>query len=166
MKNIILGGGCFWCIEAALKELEGVEKAVSGYAGGHKEDPSYEEVCKGDTGHAEVVKITYDSEKLTLEKLLRKFFKIHNPTTENRQGPDQGSQYRSIILYNDIEQKKTIDKLIDELGTSYKEPIVTEIRELDKFYKAEEKHQDYFAKNPESRYCKVQIPPKIEKVKD
>ena len=166
MKTIVLGGGCFWCIEAALKELEGVTKAVSGYAGGHTENPSYQEVCKGDTGHAEVVKITYKPEKLSLEKLLKKFFKIHNPTTPNRQGPDQGSQYRSIILYNDPEQKEIIEKTIDEIKTNYEEPIVTEIKELSKFYRAEDKHQDYFAKNPESRYCKVQIPPKIEKVKE
>ena len=143
MNEIIIGGGCFWCLEAAFKEVDGIEKVTSGYAGGQTEDPSYSEVCKGNTGHAEVVKIAFDSEKITLEKILKLFFKLHDPTTKDREGPDIGEQYRSIILYQNDEQKEIIENLIEEKREDYSEDIVTEVQELKQFYRAEEEHQDY-----------------------
>lgn len=164
--EIVLGGGCFWCTEAAFKELEGVEEVTSGYAGGHKKDPSYREVCKGTTGHAEVVKLKFDPEKTDLRKILKLFFRIHDPTTEDREGPDIGSQYRSIILYSTEEQKEAVKAFIDEIRDEYSEEIVTEVKELEKFYSAEEKHQDYFEKNPEDSYCTIHAEPKMEKAKD
>ena len=163
MNEIVLGGGCFWCIEAALKELEGVESVTSGYAGGQTEDPSYREVCSGKTGHAEVVKIEYNEEKLGLRKILELFFRIHDPTTRDREGPDIGSQYRSIILYTSEEEKELIDAFIEKVQGDYEEDIVTEIDELENFYRAEEKHQDYFEKNPEDAYCRMHARPKVEK---
>jgi peptide-methionine (S)-S-oxide reductase len=166
MKTAVLGGGCFWCTEAAYKELEGVEKVVSGYAGGHTEQPSYREVCTGDTGHAEVVKIKYDSEDISYEEVLEFFFRIHDPTTENRQGPDVGSQYRSIILYSSEEQREIGENFLEEKQSEYEDEIVTELKELDKFYKAEEKHQNYFEKNPEDAYCTTHAKPKIVKAKE
>jgi peptide-methionine (S)-S-oxide reductase len=166
MNQLILGGGCFWCIEAAFKELEGVKEVTSGYAGGHTEDPSYREVCSGDTGHAEVVKIEYDAEEIGLEEILELFFKIHNPTTKDREGPDIGSQYRSIILYQTEKEKERIQAFIEEKQKEYGDEIVTEVKELREFYRAEEKHQDYFEKNPEDAYCKMHARPKVEKVKE
>ena len=166
MDNIIIGGGCFWCIEAAFKEVEGVKSVTSGYAGGHTEDPSYREVCSGDTGHAEVVKIEYNDEVVGLDRLLELFFKIHNPTTKNREGPDIGSQYRSIILYHNPEQKERIEAFIEEVQKEYEDEIVTEVEELQQFYQAEEKHQDYFKKNPEDAYCKMHAAPKVKKAKE
>ena len=166
MTEIILGGGCFWCTEAAFKEVEGVKEVTSGYAGGHTENPSYREVCSGDTGHAEVIKIEYDQEKLSLEKMLELFFKIHNPTTKDREGPDIGSQYRSIILYQTEEEKQKIKAFIDEKEKEYEDEIVTEVKKLENFYPAEEKHQDYFEKNPEDAYCKMHARPKKEKARE
>ncbi|MFB6174460.1 MAG: peptide-methionine (S)-S-oxide reductase MsrA [Candidatus Nanohalobium sp.] len=165
-QEIVLGGGCFWCTEAAFKEVEGVEEVTSGYAGGHTEDPSYREVCSGDTGHAEVIKIEYNSEEVSLEELLKLFFRIHDPTTENRQGPDIGSQYRSIILYKNQEQKESIEAFIEDRKEEYQDEIVTEIEELEAFYRAEEKHQDYFEKNPEDAYCTMHAQPKVEKARE
>jgi peptide-methionine (S)-S-oxide reductase len=164
METAVIGGGCFWCTEAAFQELDGVEKVTSGYAGGEKEDPSYREVCTGDTGHAEVIKIQYDEEKISYEDILEFFFRIHDPTTEDRQGPDKGTQYRSIILYNSKEQKDNAEKFLEEKQSEYEE-IVTELKELEKFWKAEEKHQDYFEKNPEDAYCTMHAQPKVEKAK-
>ena len=165
MEKLVVGGGCFWCTEAAFKELEGVREVTSGYAGGHTEDPTYREVCSGDTGHAEVIKISYDSDEASLQDLLEFFFRIHDPTTKDRQGPDVGSQYRSIILYRDEEQKKEIKAFIEEKKDSYEKEIVTEIEELENFYTAEERHQDYFEKNPEDAYCTMHAQPKVDKAK-
>ena len=165
METVVLGGGCFWCTEAAYKELKGVENVVSGYAGGHTENPSYREVCSGKTGHAEVIKIRYNEDKITFREILEFFFRIHDPTTENRQGPDVGSQYRSIILYTSEEQKETAESFLKEKQSEYGDEIVTELKELDKFWKAEEKHQNYFEKNPEDAYCTMHAQPKMEKAK-
>ena len=165
-EEIVLGGGCFWCTEAAFREVDGVKSVTSGYAGGHTENPSYREACSGDTGHAEVVKIEYNEEKLGLNEILELFFRIHDPTTKDRQGPDIGSQYRSIILYQDKKEKELVDAFIEENQGEYKNEIVTEVKELEKFYKAEDKHQDYFEKNPEDAYCRMHASPKIEKARD
>jgi len=164
-EEIVLGGGCFWCIEAAFKEVEGVKTVTSGYAGGHTENPSYREVCSGNTGHAEVVKLDYDSATLDLERLLELFFKVHNPTTKNREGPDIGSQYRSIILYQNQKQKKQIETFIEKLQEEHEKEIVTEVQELTRFYQAEEKHQDYFEKNPKDTYCKIHAKPKMDEIR-
>jgi len=166
METAVLGGGCFWCTEAAYQNLEGIQKVVSGYAGGHTENPSYREVCNGETGHAEVIKIKYNPEEISYKEILKFFFRIHNPTTKNKEGPDEGSQYRSIILYQNEEQKETAENFIEEMQNEYEEEIVTELEELEKFYKAEEKHQNYFEKNPEDAYCKMHAQPKIWKAKE
>jgi len=160
-----VGGGCFWCVEAAFERVRGVESVVSGYAGGTTEDPSYEAVCRGTTGHAEVVQVTYDPTESSYRDLLEVFFTVHDPTTEDRQGPDVGSQYRSIVLYHDEDQRETVEDYVDELEASGEyDGIVTEIEPLDAFWEAEEKHQDYFAKHPNQPYCQMQIPPKLEKL--
>ncbi|ELZ31504.1 methionine sulfoxide reductase A [Halogeometricum pallidum JCM 14848] len=163
-----LGGGCFWCIEAPMKELVGVESVTSGYAGGHVDDPTYEEVCRGSTGHAEVVQVEFDPDGLSYRELLEVFFALHDPTTEDRQGPDVGSQYRSAVFYHDEEQRQTVEALTVEMTESgvYDDDIVTEIAPLEAFYEAEERHQDYYEKNPDQPYCAVQIPPKLEKVRE
>ncbi len=160
------GGGCFWCIEAAFMELPGVEAVTSGYAGGHVADPSYEAVCTGETGHAEVVQVEYDPTVVSFEKLLQVFFSVHDPTQLNRQGPDVGSQYRSIVLYHTDEQRKTVTDYRDRLADHYHDEIVTEIEPLETFYPAEEKHQDYFEKNPQDAYCRMHAAPKVEKVRE
>lgn len=164
-KNIVLGGGCFWCLESAFKHLDGVEDVVSGYAGGSTANPSYHEVCTGETGHAEVVKIRYDGSVVGLEDILDVFFVIHNPETKNREGPDIGSQYRSIILYDNDRQEEIANQKIQNLedNGSY-DNIVTELVDLDKFYVAESKHQDFYERNPNSAYCRFHIPEKIDKV--
>lgn len=162
----MLGGGCFWCTEASFKEVSGVLEVTSGYAGGHAENPSYREVCSGDTGHAEVVRIEYREEKVSLEKLLELFFRIHDPTTEDRQGPDVGNQYRSIILYQNEEQREKVEAFIEEKEDEYEDEIVTEVKSLDNFYRAEERHQDYFEKNPENAYCTMHAEPKVEKARE
>lgn len=166
MNNLTLGGGCFWCTEAAFKNLEGVEEAIPGYAGGHTENPTYREVCSGKTGHAEVVKITYDEEVISTRELLEFFFRIHDPTTEDREGPDVGSQYRSIILYGDEEQKEKVEEFIEEQMDRYDEEVVTEVKQLEHFYRAEDKHQDYFKKNPNDAYCTMHAKPKVEKARN
>lgn len=165
---ITLGGGCFWCVEAALERLDGVASVTSGYAGGHVEEPSYEQVCTGETGHAEVVQVTFDSSVIALDELLAAFFTIHDPTTQDRQGPDIGSQYRSAIYFHDDEQRDTIAAFIDELEADgiYSDPIVTEVEPLEIFWEAEEYHQDFYAKNPDQAYCAVHIPPKIDKLRE
>ena len=167
-EEATLAGGCFWCIEAALKELDGVAAVTSGYAGGHVEDPTYEAVCSGDTGHAEVVKVEYDPEVVQYEDLLKVFFTIHDPTQLNRQGPDVGSQYRSAVFYHDDDQKETAQAFVRELeaeGAYDEGDIVTEIEPLETFYEAEEYHQDYYEKNPNDRYCSIQAEPKVQKVR-
>jgi len=161
------GGGCFWCIEAAFEELAGVERAVSGYAGGDVADPTYQEVCSGTTGHAEVVQVTYDPGQLDYADLLEVFFAVHDPTTEDRQGPDVGSQYRSAVFYHDEDQHETVEAFVDELEREgVYEGIVTEIAPLETFYPAEEYHQDYFEKNPDQPYCTVNVAPKVRKVRE
>ena len=171
-ETATLGGGCFWCIEAAFKELDGVVEATSGYAGGHVDDPTYKQVCNGTTGHAEVVQVTYDPDVLTYEDVLEVFFRVHDPTTENRQGPDVGSQYRSAVYYHDEAQRETVERFVDELQTggdfqSYEnDEIVTEVERLDRFWEAEEYHQDYYEKNPNDRYCQFHAEPKVKKVRE
>ena len=164
MATATFGGGCFWCTEAALKELDGVESVVSGYAGGHTEDPGYREVCSGNTGHAEVVQVEYDDETLGYDDLLEVFFAVHDPTQLNRQGPDVGTQYRSIVLYHDDDQQRQAQAYIEALDEEYDDDVVTELVALDTFYRAEEKHQDYFEKNPSDAYCQMHARPKVEKV--
>ena len=162
------GGGCFWCVEAVFEEVAGVESVTSGYAGGHVEEPTYEAVCSGTTGHAEVVQVAFDPDVVSYRELLEVFFAVHDPTTEDREGPDVGSQYRSAVYYHDDEQRETVEAFVSELesGGVYDDPIVTELAPLDAFYEAEEYHQDYYAKNPNQPYCAIQIPPKLSKVRE
>jgi peptide-methionine (S)-S-oxide reductase len=163
-----VGGGCFWCTEAAFKEIEGVRSVTSGYAGGHVETPSYEQVCSGSTGHAEVIQVEYDPDMLAYEDVLEVFFTVHDPTTEDREGSDIGSQYRSAVYYHDETQQETVEAFIDALenADAYDDPIVTEVDALDTFYEAEEHHQDYFEKNPDQPYCTINITPKVKKVRE
>jgi peptide-methionine (S)-S-oxide reductase len=165
MAKATFGGGCFWCVEAAFKELDGVSAAVSGYAGGHVEEPTYRAVCSGTTGHAEVVQVEYDPDVIGYDELLEIFFAVHDPTQLNRQGPDRGTQYRSIVLYHDDEQKRQAEAYIEALDEEYDDDVVTELEPLEKFYRAEEKHQDYFEKNPNDAYCQMHAKPKVEKVR-
>ncbi|MFB6121645.1 MAG: peptide-methionine (S)-S-oxide reductase MsrA [Halobacteriaceae archaeon] len=167
-ETATVGGGCFWCVEAAFEALDGVVDTTSGYAGGHVENPTYEAVCSGDTGHAEVVQVDYDPTELTYEDVLAVFFTIHDPTTEDRQGPDVGSQYRSAIYHHDDAQRRAAAAFVENLDASdaYDDPIVTEIEPLDAFYEAEEYHQDYFAKNPNDAYCQFHAAPKVETVRE
>jgi peptide-methionine (S)-S-oxide reductase len=160
-----LGGGCFWCLEAVYKDIKGVESVVSGYAGGQLESPTYEQVCGGRTGHAEVVQITYDPAVVSYRDLLDVFFTIHDPTTPNQQGADIGPQYRSIILYHSPEQKADALRAIAEQGEKglWDAPVVTEVVPLEKFWPGEEVHQDYFERNPRQRYCQIVIAPKVAK---
>lgn len=164
-EKATFAGGCFWCVEAAFKEIRGVESAVSGYTGGDKVDPSYQEVCSGGTGHAEAVQVEYDPATVSYRDLLEVFFKIHDPTTKDRQGPDVGSQYRSAVYYHDDEQRQAVEDYIDELQEDLPDPIVTEVEPLMEFYVAEDYHQDYFENNPEQAYCRVNVAPKVEKVR-
>jgi len=160
-----LAGGCFWCLEAVYTELKGVEKVVSGYSGGHVTNPSYQAVCTGATGHAEVVQITFDPGVISYRDLLRVFFTIHDPTTLNRQGADVGTQYRSAIFYHDLEQKEIAEEMIAEIEASgiWSGPLVTQVEPLQAFYPAEAYHQDYFKRNPYAGYCQVVIAPKVAK---
>jgi peptide-methionine (S)-S-oxide reductase len=164
-ETITLGGGCFWCLEAAYQQVQGVEKVVSGYAGGKEEEPTYEQVSGGGTGHAEVVQIQFDPSKITLGEILEIFWTIHDPTTLNRQGHDVGTQYRSIILYSDDEQKQTAEDSIRKVQELWPDPLVTEIQPLGKFYPAEGYHQNYFNNHPEQAYCQVVINPKLIKLR-
>jgi len=161
-----LGGGCFWCIEAVFERIEGIHSAVSGYAGGDTVDPTYSAVSSGNTGHAEVVRIEYDPDVITLDRILDLFWRAHDPTTLNRQGADVGTQYRSVILYTDETQAEIARKSKEKLEASgnYTDSVVTEIVPLDKFYTAEEYHQDYFENNPTAGYCRVVIAPKLKKL--
>ena len=160
-----LAGGCFWCLEAVYNELRGVELVVSGYAGGHVTDPTYEAVCSGTTGHAEVVQIAFDPDMVSFRELLEVFFTIHDPTTLNRQGNDVGTQYRSAIYFHDEEQRLIAKEVIEEMTVAgvWDDPIVTEVTPLDTFYEAEEYHQRYFEKNPFQPYCFVVVRPKVSK---
>ena len=167
IDTIILGGGCFWCIEALFKELDGVIKIVSGYSGGNSENPTYEEICTGKTGHAEVCEIEYDKNKISLESVLNFFWKIHDPTTLNRQGNDVGTQYRSIVLYKNEDEQKIALRIKIEIEKSqiYKEKVTTEIKQLEKFYVAEDYHQNYYSNNSNAPYCLFVIKPKLQKLK-
>ena len=160
-----LAGGCFWCLEAVYLDLRGVEKVVSGYAGGHVPNPTYREVCSGLTGHAEVVQVAFDPAVVSYRELLQIFFTIHDPTTLNRQGADVGTQYRSAIFYHDDAQKATAEAVMAEVTAEkiWPNPLVTELAPLAKFYPAEEYHQDYFARNPSQPYCQVVVAPKVSK---
>lgn len=161
-----LGGGCFWCVEAVYERIQGVKSVISGYAGGTKVNPTYEQVSMGITGHAEVTQIEYDPAVISYEEILKIFWKSHDPTTLNRQGADAGTQYRSIILYRDEAQRMAAEKSKAELEASgyYDRPLVTQIKPLAAFYRAEEYHQDYYAKNPYAGYCQVVIRPKLQKL--
>jgi peptide-methionine (S)-S-oxide reductase len=167
LETATLGGGCFWCLEAVFERLEGVEKVVSGYAGGRVPDPSYELVCSGLTGHAEVVQITFDPSVLPYRELLEIFFAFHDPTTLNRQGNDLGTQYRSAIYYHSPEQERTAREVIEQLrrDSTWDDPIVTEVTPLDRFYPAEEYHQQYFQRNPTRMYCQAVVAPKVAKLR-
>jgi peptide-methionine (S)-S-oxide reductase len=158
-----LGGGCFWCTEAVFQMLPGVKSVTSGYAGGTKENPTYKEVCRGETGHAEVIQIEFDPAVISYEKLLETFWEVHDPTTLDRQGNDTGTQYRSIILYRDEAQKAVAEKSRAEAQQHFRQPIVTEIVPLKQFYPAEAYHQDYYRQNPSQPYCRMVIRPKVEK---
>ncbi|MCS6905925.1 MAG: peptide-methionine (S)-S-oxide reductase MsrA [Bacteroidia bacterium] len=166
-EKITLGGGCFWCIEAAFLEIEGVKSVISGYAGGKTPNPTYKEVCSGNTEHAEVCQIEFTPQQISCKEILEIFFSIHDPTTLNRQGADVGTQYRSIILYHTPEQKEIAQNVIQELEQQkiFNAPIVTQLQPLDKFYPAEEYHQNYYARNPYQMYCQVVIAPKLEKLR-
>jgi len=157
------GVGCFWCLDAQFKLVNGVKSVVSGYAGGTTKNPTYEQVCSETTGHAEVIQVEFDPAVVTYADLLRKFFHAHDPTTLNRQGPDVGTSYRSIILYRDANQKAVAEAVRSEAQTDWPDPIVTEIVPLQAFYRAEDYHQDYFAKNPTQGYCRIVVAPKVKK---
>jgi peptide-methionine (S)-S-oxide reductase len=158
------GGGCFWCIEAVFQRLSGVKSVTSGYAGGHTNNPTYKEICTGTTGHAEIAQIEFDPSKISYEQLLDVFWQAHDPTTLNRQGADQGTQYRSIILYRDEKQKLLAEKSKLEAQKDFKHPIVTEIVPLKKFYPAEDYHQRYYDGNSNAPYCQIVIAPKLHKL--
>jgi peptide-methionine (S)-S-oxide reductase len=160
-----LAGGCFWCLEAVFDELKGVESVESGYSGGHVQNPGYAQVCDGDTGHAEVVQVTFDPQVLSYKDLLTVFFTIHDPTTLNRQGNDVGTQYRSAIFYHAEQQKRVAEEVIREITAAgiWDAPIVTEVTPFDRFYIAEDYHQEYFKKNPFQGYCRAIIVPKVAK---
>lgn len=164
-ETATLGGGCFWCLEAVYELMRGVEKVESGYTGGHVPNPSYEEVCSGTTGHAEVVQVTFDPDVVTFRELLEVFFTIHDPTTLNRQGADVGTQYRSAIFYASPEQKETAEAVIRELEAEevWDAPIVTEVVPLEAFYPAEPYHREFYRRNPMQPYCVAVVAPKVAK---
>lgn len=166
-ETATLGGGCFWCLDAVFRRIEGVDEVVSGYAGGHVPEPTYAEVCTGTTGHAEVVRISFDPGLLPYEEILRIFFTIHDPTTPNRQGGDVGPQYRSILFHHSAEQEDAIRRIMDEVDGSgmWNAPLVTLVEPVGAFYPAEPEHQDYFARNPTAGYCQVVVAPKVAKAR-
>lgn len=161
-----LGGGCFWCVEAVYQELQGVLKVESGYSGGHVENPTYREICSGLTGHAEVIKITFDPAIVSFREVLQIFFTVHDPTTLNRQGNDAGTQYRSVIYYHSDEQKKAAQEVAQEAQEAWDDPIVTVFSAAEKFYKAEDYHQNYYRANPNQGYCSFIIAPKVKKFRE
>jgi peptide-methionine (S)-S-oxide reductase len=168
LKNIqaaTFGGGCFWCVEAVMQRLKGVEKAVSGYTGGITKDPTYREICNGDTGHAEVIQVTFDSDLIDYDELLAIFMTTHDPTTLNRQGADYGTQYRSVIYYHDENQKAAAAEVLALINPSFNNKIVTELSPLEVFYPAEEYHQDYYNQNSSAGYCNAVITPKVAKLR-
>jgi peptide-methionine (S)-S-oxide reductase len=163
-ETATIGGGCFWCIEAVYKRVEGVQSVTSGYAGGSTPNPSYRDVSTGRTGHAEVIQIEYDADVISFGEILDIFWKAHDPTTLNRQGADVGPQYRSIILYHDEEQRRLAEESKQAAQAQFSSPIVTEIAALDRFYPAEDYHQDYYEMNPNAGYCRLVIDPKLKKL--
>lgn len=165
MEKATLGGGCFWCLEAVYQEVDGVTGIVSGYAGGHVDNPSYEAVCSGTTGHAEVVQVEFDPARVSYRRLLEIFFAIHDPTTKDRQGNDHGPQYRSAIFWHDDAQRAVAEQVIADLMTQqvFDDPIVTEVAKLDRFWPAEKYHQDYYRRNSAQPYCSYVISPKVAK---
>ncbi len=162
LESIVLGGGCFWCLEAVYQRVIGVESAVSGYAGGSSANPTYDSVCTGTTGHAEVVEVQFDPKQISLEEILHIFWSIHNPTTKNRQGNDIGTQYRSIVLTKTAAQQKVVKSSIKDAQAMFEAPIVTEVGKLKKFYPAEPEHKDFYLRNTESPYCRIIIDPKLQ----
>lgn len=168
VDSLTIGGGCFWCVEAVFQRIDGVVKIVSGYSGGTTKNPSYKEICTGTTGHAEVVKIFFDTVKVSINDILEVFFATHDPTTLNRQGADAGTQYRSVVFYNSEEQKKSIQKFIKLLQEEkvFPDPIITEVSPQVEFYPAEDYHQNYYNENSNQPYCMFVINPKIEKLRN
>jgi len=166
-ETATFGGGCFWCIEAVFERLQGVERVVSGYAGGERPNPTYQQVCTGATGHAEVIQVTFDPGMVSYRELVELFFAFHDPTTLNAQGPDVGTQYRSIVLYHSPEQAATAREVIAALehDRAFDAPIVTEVKPIGHFWPAEPYHQQYFRRNPEQAYCAAMIPPKLAKLR-
>jgi peptide-methionine (S)-S-oxide reductase len=164
-EDVTIGGGCFWCLEPLFDDLVGVEKVEVGYSGGSGKNPTYQQVCTGTTGHAEVVQITFDPQVISLGEILQIFFTVHDPTTLNRQGADVGPQYRSIVLYRDDEQKETAEQVVREIEAAkiWDAPIVTELTQIQAYYKAEDYHQGYFDANPQAAYCQAVIAPKVVK---
>lgn len=164
-ETATLGGGCFWCTEAVFDAIQGVEDVVSGYSGGHKDNPTYQEVCSETTGHAEVIQVKFDPQAISYKEILQIFFATHDPTTLNRQGNDIGSSYRSAVFYHDEEQKRVAEEVVREITDEgiFDDPIVTEVTAYDKFYPAEDYHQNYFANNPNQPYCSAVVAPKVGK---
>ncbi|MBK1724137.1 peptide-methionine (S)-S-oxide reductase MsrA [Thiocystis violacea] len=167
IETTTLGGGCFWCLEAAFQDVRGVQSVLSGYAGGAWPDPTYQQVCSGASGHAEVVQVSFDADQIDFETLLEVFFTLHDPTTLNRQGADVGTQYRSVIFYNSQAQREAAERVIERLtvGGTWTDPIVTQLEPLPAFYPAEGYHQDYYRRNPGQGYCQVVISPKLAKLR-
>ena len=163
MEKATLGGGCFWCIEAVFADLEGVRTAISGYTGGRKSNPTYQEVCSGTSGHVEVVQVEFDPEKVSFAEILRVFFYVHDPTTLNRQGNDIGSQYRSVIFFENEAQRTVAETIVAEVQAYWDEPIVTKIEAATPFFKAEDYHQDYFKLHGREPYCQFVVAPKVAK---
>ena len=163
-----LAGGCFWCIEAVFREVDGVEQVVSGYTGGSTPNPIYQQVCNGQTGHAEAVRVSFDPSKISYREILEIFFSVHDPTTLNRQGADIGTQYRSAVFYHNEQQRAIAEELIEELNEAklWKNPIVTQVVPVNTFYPAEEYHQEYFSRHPEQGYCQMVISPKVSKFRN
>jgi peptide-methionine (S)-S-oxide reductase len=167
LDTATFGGGCFWCVEAVYQQLDGVVSVASGYSGGQRANPTYEQVCSGATGHAEVIQIVYDTTKLSFDELLQVFWTVHDPTTLNRQGADVGTQYRSVVFYHNEHQKETTKSYIEKLNAehAFNNPVVTEVSPFTAFYKAEDYHQNYYNENQNQPYCSLVIQPKVEKFK-
>lgn len=166
LEKATLAGGCFWCLEAVFKRLRGVEEVISGYMGGHVENPTYYQVCDGDTGHAEAIQIIFDPAVISYKELLDVFWQIHDPTTLDRQGNDIGNEYRSVIFHHSEEQKRTAEQSMEELAEkgTYEDPIVTQLEPVSTFYKADEEHQSYYDRNRNNGYCRIIIDPKVRKL--
>ena len=167
IQTATLGGGCFWCIESAFNSVDGVQSAYAGYAGGHVNNPTYEQVCTATTGHAEVVQVNFDADVISYRDVLEIFFALHNPTQLNRQGNDVGSQYRSVIYYHNDEQKQLSEHILHEISQEqiWPDPVVTELTEINNYSQAEDYHQDYFSNNPQNQYCNMVVAPKLAKFK-